>query len=898
MPLTPGTRLGHYDVTALLGEGGMGQVWQATDTQLGRQVALKILPDAFAADPDRLARFTREAQILASLNHPNIAAIYGIEEAEGTRALVLELVEGPTLADRISKGPIPLDEALPIAKQIAEALEAAHEAGVIHRDLKPANIKVREDGTVKVLDFGLAKAFQPDASDPSMSASPTISLTAAATQMGMVIGTAAYMSPEQARGKLVDRRADVFAFGVVLYEMLTGQRPFQGDDVSLTLAAVMTFEPDLELLPEMLSPTLKTYLARCLTKDPKERVRDIGDVRLAMAGGFDVPALPPVEPPETVTAAPLQAWQRPAAVSLMVLIAAILTGLAVWSVTRPAPLRVIRVSISTSPPPVVSAGAAPGVVISPDGTRIVYDTGPQLHVRALDQLDAVPLRGAEGRFPFISADGNWVGYYGGGQDRTLKKVSIHGGPPIRITESTGFAGASWGLDDSIISAMRIGNTGLVRVSAAGGEPEPLTTLEEGETAHRWPHILPGGQSVLFTVVKGQGSANMEIAALRLDTGERILLVPGGSNPQYAPTGHLIYGVDGTLRAVGFDPDRLVVTGDPVPVLEGVVTHSSGAAQFSFASDGSLAYFPGAAGGGVEPTLVWVDRQGNATPLDLPDRNYGMPRLSPDGARLAVTVRDENEDVWVSDLASGTLRRLTTDPATDNVPLWTPDGERVVFASQREGSWGLFSMAWDGAGDAERLMVFEDAQNLQPYGWSPEGALLFEYRTTAGTSQDIGMLPVDGDGAWEPLLDTEANEWAPAISPDGQWIAYASDRTGTREIYVERFPELGAEQLVSRGGGSYPVWSQDGRELFYLRFPNGLMAMHVEPGPNLQAGIAETLFDPAAFITSPSFRHWDVSPDGRRLLMIRRTGAATNEGDLEIVLILNWFEELKARVPVN
>ena len=391
----------------------------------------------------------------------------------------------------------------------------------------------------------------------------------------------------------------------------------------------------------------------------------------------------------------------------------------------------------------------------------MYDTYAQLYVRALDQLDAVPL--AAGFLPFISPDANWVGFYGGLQDQTLKKVSIHGGPPITITETNGIAGASWGPDDTIIFAM--GRAGLFRVSAADGrEPESLTTLEEDEIAHRWPHILPGGQSVLFTVVRGRGSENMEIAALKLDTRERIRLVPGGGNPHYAPTGHLVYGVDGTLWAVPFDPDRLAVTGEPVPVLEGVMTHGSGAAQFSFAADGSLVYLPGATAGGAERTLVWVDRQGNETPLDLQEaRNYGDPRLSPDGMRLAVTVRDENNDVWVADLASGTLRRLTTDPATDAVPLWTPDGERVVFASQREGSWGLFSMAWDGAGDAERLMVIEDAQNLLPYGWSADGALIFEYRTTAGTSQDIGMLP----GGWGREVGAVAR--------------HRSQRVGTRDL---------------------------------------------------------------------------------------------------------------------
>ena len=471
MSLDIGSRLGHYDVTALIGEGGMGQVYQATDTKLKRQVALKILPEAFTADPERLARFQREAEVLASLNHPNIAAIHGLEESGDTRALVLELVEGPTLADRIAKGPIPLDETLPIAKQIAEALEAAHEAGVIHRDLKPANIKVKDDGTVKVLDFGLAKVLDPHPEgDPSQS--PT--LTAAATQMGVIMGTAAYMSPEQARGKPVDKRADIWAFGCVLYEMLTGQMAFQGEDVSLTLASVMKSDLNVTRLPPDLPPTVRTVLRKCLEKDPTTRFRDIGDVRLALDGAFDtltgVEGKPVGTPPPPV-------WQRPATIVTALVASLIVGGIGVWSLTRPEAPRLTRFGISTSPPALVSGGSTSDVVISPDGSRIVYvgergRIGGRLHIRALDQLDAVPLRGtpAETLNPFISPDGNWVGYWEV-EEGTLSKVSIHGGPPIALTKSAGIDGASWGADGTIIFAMRARPTGLYRVSAAGGEAE-------------------------------------------------------------------------------------------------------------------------------------------------------------------------------------------------------------------------------------------------------------------------------------------------------------------------------------------------------------------------------------------------------------------------------------------
>ena len=513
MPLQPGTTLGPYQVIAKIGEGGMGEVWQARDTKLDRDVALKVLPEAFTADPDRLARFEREAKVLASLNHPNIGSIYGLEEAEGIRALVLELVEGPTLADRIKQGPIPLDEALPIAKQIAEALEAAHERGVIHRDLKPANVKVKDDGTVKVLDFGLAKAFQPEASDPNMSMSPTISLTAAATQMGMVIGTAAYMAPEQAKGKVVDKRADVWAFGAVLYEMLTGKKTFAGDDVTDTIAAVVRAEPDWSALPADVPARIGQVLRACLQKNLTDRARDIGDVSLAMRGTFETMATSPSEP---VVAPTLQVWQRPVPAVAVALMLIAITSLAVWTMTRPAPADVVRLTIV--PPdnaPLVLGGPRPSVVISPDGTQVVYvgippqGGAPQLNLRPVNQLVGAPLRGGEGGTgPFVSADGQWVGSVHFNSLTTLQKVSIIGGPPLALTESPNpIFGASWGTDDQIIFGTN--GTGLFRVSGGGGEPEVLTALdaEQGEVGHRWPFIIPGREAVVFRRRRGTRSSD-------------------------------------------------------------------------------------------------------------------------------------------------------------------------------------------------------------------------------------------------------------------------------------------------------------------------------------------------------------------------------------------------------
>ena len=619
MALEIGSRIAHYDVTALIGEGGMGQVYQATDTKLNRQVALKILPEAFAQDPDRLARFQREAQVLASLNHPGIAAIYGIEEQDDTRALVLELVEGLTLADRISKGPIPIDEALPIAKQIAEALEAAHEAGVIHRDLKPANIKVREDGTVKVLDFGLAKALDlSPTADPSQS--PT--LTAAATQMGVIMGTAAYMSPEQARGKPVDKRADIWAFGVVLYEMLVGKRAFEGEDVSLTLSAVLQREPAWDVLPRGVPPVLNSYLRRCFEKEPHQRIRDIGDVRLAMDGAFE--GMDGARA-ERGASPQLQIWQRPIPAAIVALAIATVASLAVWTLTRseatPAgPMRFAVVPPDTAP--LLLGGTRRDLAISRDGTQVVYRSaavsgGRRLTLRPIDQLVGEPLRGTEqGVAPLVSPDGEWVGFHDGG-GTTLQKVSIFGGPPLLVTESLDpIYGASWGSDDQIIFGTF--GSGLFRVSGGGGEPHALTMAdtEQGELGHLWPCIIPGRGAVLF-VVHGGGSplSTGQLAVLELDTGEVTHLGLAGVSPHYVSTGHLVYAAeDGSVRAVPFDVASLQVTGNPVPLVEDVVVKSSGAANFSISDNGRLVYVPGGPRGGNQRSLVWVDRDGREEPI--------------------------------------------------------------------------------------------------------------------------------------------------------------------------------------------------------------------------------------------------------------------------------------------
>ena len=904
MPLSAGDRLGPYEITGELGAGGMGIVLRARDTKLDRDVALKVLPEAFTSDPDRLARFEREAKVLASLNHPNIGSIYGLEEAEGGkfRALILELVEGPTLADRISRAPILLDEALPIAKQIAEALEAAHEAGVIHRDLKPANIKVRNDGTVKVLDFGLAKALDPNPEgDPSQS--PT--LTVAATQMGVIMGTATYMSPEQARGQPVDKRADIWAFGVVLYEMVTGRRPFEGRTVSDTLASVLAREPDLETLPT----AVRRLLRRCFEKEPRKRLRDIAEGLLQLEEALTTP-------PEASSApappAP-QLWQRPVPALIVVLLVAAITGLAVWSLMRPGPAGLVRFTIV--PPdtaPFSSGPTRPGIVISRDGTQVVYrGRGGGLNLRPIDQLVGAPLRGGErGVAPFVSPDGEWVGFTPLTSLTNLEKVSIFGGPSVMVAESpNSILGASWGADDQIIFGT--GGAGLFRVSGGGGEPEELTTIdgEQGETSHRWPSIIPSREAVLFVIGSGATLATAQLAVLDLATTEVMRLGLAGVSPHYVSTGHLVYAAeDGSIRAVPFDAASLEVTGNPVPLVEGVRVKATGAADFSISDNGRLVYALGAGGGGAQQALIWVDREGQEELTAAPLQPYRTLSVSPDGTRAASAFQDGgNTDVWVSELARGTLTRVTTDEGVDRNPLWSLSGSRVAFESNRNGRPEVFWKSADGSGTAELLLTMEESvSSIYPYDWSPDGTTLFLYATLPETGRDVGMVSIEGPGTWEPLIQTAAEEWAPTLSPNGRWLAYTSDETGRSEVYVQRFPELEDRRPVSVGGGYRPTWSPDGRELLYLRAPAGppdaamRVILDIEEGdpPSLIVGTPEPLFS-WRYFGAPDLRYYDVSSDGQRFLVIG-SGVPADLGVTtpEITVVLNWFEELKARVPVQ
>jgi serine/threonine-protein kinase len=840
LALTPGTRLGVYQVTAQIGEGGMGQVYRARDTRLDRDVAIKILPEAFAADAERVARFQREAKVLASLNHHKIGSIYGLEELDGVRALVLELVEGPTLADRIAQGPIPLDEALPIAKQIAEALEAAHEHGIIHRDLKPANIKLRPDGEVKVLDFGLAKLAQPEtaAGPTDVTASPTITSPAMKTGVGVLLGTAAYMSPEQAKGREADKRSDIWAFGCVLYEMLTGRRAFDGEDMTEVLGAVVRLEPNWEALPSEVPLAVRTLLHRCLVKDRRTRIADIAAARFVLDHQAGVATT------STAPAAPLPRrplWRRVAWIAAAVSISALLAGAGVWLLTRPAPASVVRTTLTTPGlAALVLQGTDRDVAITPDGSRVVYRGNNQLLVRALNQLEPTVLSGlGPGLGPrhlFSSPDGQWVGFVNGG---TLKKVAITGGPAVTVCALQGPPrGATWGPDGTIIFATQASANGLQRVSAAGGEPIILTKpdRERGEGDHRWPEFLPGGKAVLFTMTQANDSMdNAQVAVLDLQTGTSKVLIRGGSDAHYVPTGHLVYAFAGTLRAVAFDLRRLEVVGTPATVLEGVVTTVLGAADVAVAANGSLVYVPGGADGGGRQTVLSVDRQGRATPLPgLPPDAYRDVRVSPDGARLALATQD---DVWIYDFARATLSRLTTDPAPDTSPLWTPDGQRIIFRSARAGYPELFWRPADGTGRDERLLArAKDLLMLRADGWSADGRQLLFSEVPPSNQGAIGQIAIERPSDANVLVKSEFGNDDAAVSPDGRWIAYRSNVSGRTEIYVERYPALGNRQQISTGGGRLPLWSQNGRELFFSSVDSRqMLAVPVQSGTTFVAG---------------------------------------------------------------
>ncbi len=879
-----GKALAHYRVVGPLGAGGMGEVYRALDTKLGRDVALKVLPEAFARDPERLARFEREARLLASLSHPNIAAIHGLEQAGDVHFLVLELIEGQTLAERLAGGPLPVEEAVGLCRQVAEALEAAHEKGVIHRDLKPANVKVTSAGKVKVLDFGLAKAFAgEEAAD--LSRSPTV--TEAATRAGVLLGTAAYMSPEQARGKPVDKRTDIWAFGCVLYECLTGKQAFPGETVSDAVAGILKSEPDWARLPAETPPGLRALLPRCLQKDPARRLHDIADARLEIEEALARPtAAAPSAIPATRSPAP---WRRLAGFwAIGILTGAVIT-LAFWHLWhRREPTRTpVRFSI-TLPADQRLGGGLLRVEVSPDGRNVVYvarsRVTSQLYIRGLDEFGGRPLPGTEGgNSPFFSPNGKWVGFNAGGK---LKKVSLEGGSPLVLCDA-GFGSGSWGPDDTVIFTPNV-TMGLWQVAASGGTPQKLTEPDtsKGELGHWWPQILPGGKSVIFTAYSTPVE-KARVAALTLKTGEIRTLVEGAVFGRYVSTGHLLFARGQRLLAVSLDLSRLEVKGPPVVVVEDVaVEPANGNSQLAVSENGTLAYVP-ASLLNPESVLVWVRRDGQEEVVSESRRAYGPPALSPDGERVAVLVVAENPDLWLYERARGTLTRFTFGEGSEFYPVWTPDGRRLIFASEQP----QFDLQWkpiDGSGPEEVLL--STPYDKRPTSVSPDGALLVFSQEHPETRHDIWLLPLKGERKPRPFLQTRFDEGGAAISPDGRWIAYHSDESGQYEIYLQTFPAPGSKQQISTARGSSPRWSRDGRTLFY-RSPEGVMAVEIAPGAPLRAGRPRALF-PDIYETFPTQAGYDVGPDGR-LLMVKTPPEAWPR---QINVVLNWFEELKRGVP--
>ena len=923
MTLLSGARLGPYEIVAPLGAGGMGEVYRARDTRLKREVALKILPESFAADPDRLARFQREAEVLASLNHPNIAHIHGLEESGSVHALVMELVEGEDLAQRIARGPIPLDEALPMAKQIAEALEAAHEQGIIHRDLKPANIKITPDGVVKVLDFGLAKLTEAAASGArgaDVTISPTITSPAMMTGIGVLLGTAAYMSPEQAKGREADKRSDIWGFGCVLYEMLTGTRPFDGEDVSDTLANVLKIDPDWSALPSEIPPAIRTLLQSCLTKDRRRRVADISTALFVLEKGASL-----APPAGTVSAAPLPRrplWRRVVTPVAAALVTSTVVGAGVWFVMRapePVPPRVSRLAIAFSGPTALTInGADRDLAMTPDGSRLIYvgNRGTQLFMRALDAIEPVAVFTGTPRGLFVSPDGQWIGFVDNGS--VLKKVAVTGGTAVTLTTLDGFPlGATWGPDDTVIFATNNGTSGLQRISAAGGPTTVLTRPDHarGELDHLWPELLPGGRAVLFTIMAVTGGLDAsQVAVLNLQTGTWKVLLRGGSHAHYVPSGfgsptpadreggYLVYGSAGTLRAVAFDLTRGETRGTPVPVVPEVVTTPFGALDAVVAADGTLAYVSrsGETGVSAPRTLVWVDRQGRETPIPAPPRGYMYPRLSPDGTRVAVFAADQQLDLWLWNLARATLTRLTFEPGLDLLPVWTPDGRRLLFASDRAGGqFNLFVQAADGTGSATR--VAESTNQQTPTGMTADGTRVVFDELTPTRQRDLRLLTLTPTPHVEPLLETPFDERGGMVSPDGHWLAYESNSSGRLEIYVRPFPNVGDGQWqVSNAGGVQPLWAPTGRELFY-RAPDGaLLTVPVDPrGTTWSAGTATTLVAGRYYTSTFAPRQYDVSPDGQRFLMIKEGGGSDQTAaPPQIIVVQHWTEELKRLVPTK
>jgi eukaryotic-like serine/threonine-protein kinase len=887
MAILPGKRLGPYEILSAIGAGGMGEVYRARDTRLDRIVAVKILPGHLADRSELRERFEREAKTIASLNHPHICTLYDIGHQDGTDFLVMEYLEGETLAQHLLKGPLPLDQVLQYATEISDALDKAHRKGITHRDLKPSNIMLTKSG-MKLLDFGLAKLRQDAASGSPLSQLPTAN--EGITAQGTILGTLQYMAPEQVEGKVneIDARTDIFAFGVVVYEMGTGKKAFEGKTSASVMAKILEVDPpSMVSLQPMTPPALDRVVKKCLAKEPEKRwqaASDVCDELKWIAEGGAHTGLPPI-------AAPVgKNWLKTTLWAGVAMAACIMVGLAVWFLKPAAPKTVTRFVMSLPEGQRLNDNFST-LAISPDGTRLAYAAGPgnlttRLYVRAMDGLEARPIPGTEGgQNPFFSPDGQRIGFITNGGK--LATVSVSGGAPVSLAEVRfpGFSGASWGSQGMVVFAPQESGP-VLQISETGGEPKPLTHLEKREFGHGDPELLPGSNGVLFTAVVGTTATNL--VAQSLKTGEHRVLTSSGRQPRYAPSGHLVYAQGATLMAVPFDPRRLAITGAAVPVVQGILT-TGGVAQYSFSSTGSLVYVPGSVQG-AQSRLVWVDRKGAEQLVAAPAHNYVLPRVSPDGKRVAVNIEEVDSQIWLYDLDRETLTRLTFEGGASIDPVWTPDGKRIVFKGADNR---LFWQLADGSTGAEALTKSELAGNNVPGSWSPDGQVLTFMEINPETGYDIYILPLR-DGKPQPFLRTPSLETAPRFSPDGHFIAYASDESGRVEVYVRPYPGPGGKWQISKEGGMEPVWNPKGRELFY-RSGNKMMAVEVTTQPTFTAGKPKVLFERPYVPTPRSFPDYDVSPDGERFLMLK-AGEFEETTSTQINVVLNWFEELRQKVP--